>query len=306
MFELATDHISPLSVATYDPTTGDLYLEFDYARLLDTNGEWSNGRHIDAVTFMGNAYPIIIHDDDGPRDQNGQYIFNENTVDNVFTINVGAGHDPANGTLSFGLSDREDGTRELFTFELDETEDTTGDEDTVSDEDPLPTLVYAVNAGGDAFTAGNGVKYQANDFNNGRSHQTGADIAGTTTNDALYQSERWNANVVSYELEVDNGTYDVELNFAEIWSGAATSGKRVFDVFVEDELVFNDLDVADEVGFNTALDLVGQVTVDDGSLTIRISGEVQNPKISGFSVWEAEEIKGGGFSQGSLYDDLVF
>ncbi len=300
MFELATDHISPLSVATYDPSSGALYLEFDYARLLDTNGEWSNGRHIDAVTFMGNAYPIIIHDDNGPRDSNGRYIFNENTVDNIFTINVGAGHDPANGTLSFGLSDREDGTRELFTFDLDETEDMTGGGD------DLPTLVYAVNAGGDAFTAENGVTYQADDFNNGRSHQTAADIAGTTSDDALYQSERWSANDITYELDVDNGRYDVELNFAEIWSGAATSGKRVFDVFVEDELVFNDLDVTDEAGFNTALDLAGQVAVDDGSLTIRIAGEVQNPKISGFSVWQAEEVRDEGFSQGSLYDDLSF
>lgn len=296
MYELDIGHTSPLSLATYDPLTGELYLEFNYDRLLDTQGEWSNGRHIDAVTFMGEAYPIIIHDDNGPRNENGQYIFDRDTVDNIFTINVGTGHDPADGTLSFGLSDREDGTRELYTFDLNEAEDTAP---------ATPELIYAVNAGGDAFTAANGVEYLADDFGNGRSYASNADIAGTT-DDALYQSELWNPGGFTYELAVENGTYDVELNFAEIWSGAATPGKRVFDVYVEDELIFNDLDITDEVGMNTALDLIGQVEVTDGSLTISTTGEVQNAKIAGFSVWAADAVKDDGFTVGTLYDDLMF
>ncbi len=401
MFELATDHYSPLSKATYDPVSGDLYLEFDYDRLLDTNGEWRNGRHIDAVTFQGQAYPIIIHDDNGPRDANGRYIFNRDTVDNIFTINIGPGHDPADGTLDFGLSDREDGTGQLYSFELEEVANTpvptpnqgpiavndtatTNHNETIlvdvlaNDSDPDggaltltdvitesvssiivsiedgkvkvnplnantsaridtitytvtddegastqgvlrvdiaakdapahsptgPTLVKAVNMGGDEFVAGNGVVYEADATNAGRSFSTGAAIAGTT-DDGLYQSEAW-AKTLNVETAVQNGTYDVELNFAEIWGGAKDVGKRVIDIFVEDELVFDNLDLSDDAGFQTALDLVGQVTVDDGSLSIRAVGDVQNAKLAGFSIWEAEAATAPGFAVGSLYDDLSF
>ncbi|MEM8656458.1 MAG: malectin domain-containing carbohydrate-binding protein [Pseudomonadota bacterium] len=442
MYELNTDSYSPVDTATYDPATGELYLEFDWDKLLDINGEWSNGRHIDAVTFNGNAYPIIIHDDDGPRNPNGSYIFTMETMNNIFTINIGTGHDPADGSLEFGLSDREDGTRELYAFSMIETADTpdpepepepepepqdvefsvylydaqtdalimelidgtaidaslvegrdvtlvaetsgedtesivmsvggvrtqtesyvpyalfgdargdlngddflapgedyaitltaydgnggngsaigsialdvsvtvvddTVDDDTVEDDAPsldAPTLVKAVNAGGEAFTAQNGVVYEADDFGNGRAYTVNSAIAGTE-DDGLYQSERWNSGGFTYEVAVDDGLYDVELNFAEIWSGAQTSGKRVFDVYVENELVFNDLDVADEVGFQTALDLVGQVEVTDGALTIETTGEVQNPKMSGFAIWEADIADDQGFTVGSLYDDLSF
>ncbi len=494
MYELALDHYSPLSIATYDPITGELYLEFDYDRLLDTQGEWSDGRHIDAVTFMGEAYPIIIHADDGPRDENGQYIFDRDTVDNIFTINVGTGHDPADGTLDFGLTDREDGTGLLYSFALEEdetsaaqafelsptvddgfvtieafgeadtitfagetvvydyeyiysfavtqrqlgpnvdtgfvtdadgneqillfansneegeiasfdelfavlnvddgfTETGTSDadafaltptaddgvvtvndfaaEDTVtfegdtftydfdylynfavnqrqinadvdtgfvtdadgneqillfansndegevasydelfavlnvaSEDDSAPGLVYALNAGGAAFTAANGVEYQADTTDNGGTFSTSADIAGTT-DDGLYQTEKW-APTLNYETEVANGTYDVELNFAEIWGGAQSAGTRVIDIYVEDELVFNDLDLTDEAGFQTALDLVGQVTVEDGSLSISAIGDVQNAKLAGFSIWESEGALSDTFEVGSLYDDLSF
>jgi hypothetical protein len=494
MYELALDHNSPLSIATYDPISGELYLEFNYDRLLDTQGEWSNGRHIDAVTFMGEVYPIIIHDDDGPRDANGQYIFDRDTVDNIFTINVGAGHDLSNGALEFGLSDREDGTGPLYSFVLEDdgtstpqtyeltptaddgivTIDGIGEEDIVSfagdsveydfgfisffamaqralstdvdtdyvvddegneqvllytnsqpegevasydelfavlnvtdgftrdgtseadtfeltataddgvvtvndfsgedtisiagdnfsydfdylynfavnqrqistdvdtnfvvaddgteqillftnsnddgeiaaydelfavlnvadEDDSAPTLVYALNAGGDAFLAANGVEYAADTFDNGRAFSTRADIAGTT-DDSLYQTEKW-AKTLSYETEVTNGTYDVELNLAEFWGGAQTAGKRVIDIYIEDELVFNDLDLADDAGFQTALDLVGQVTVEDGSLSIRATGEVQNAKLAGFAIWESEGALSETFEVGSLYDDLSF
>ncbi len=394
LYELTVDHYSPLSVATYDSTTGELYLEFDYDRLLDTQGEWRNGRHIDAVTFMDDVYPIIIHADDGPRDENGRYIFDRDTVDNVFTLNVGAGQNPDDDTLDFALTDREDGTGVLYTFALTEAAPapnqppvTVQDEVSISfdetilvdvlanDSDPeggamtlidaftetvvsvdvsvednqirldpvdaavdridtityivedeqgdrssgrlildisgesanppdTPTLVQAVNAGGDAFVAANGVQYEADTFNTGRTFSTTADIGGTA-DDGLYQTEAW-AKSLSYEMAVANGTYDLELNFAEIWGGAQKAGVRVLDIFVEDELVFNDLDLSSDVGFREALDLVGEVTVTDGSLSIEVVGDVQNGKLAGFAIWEAEGNLSNTFEVGSLYDDINF
>jgi hypothetical protein len=170
------------------------------------------------------------------------------------------------------------------------------------DPDTAPTLVYALNAGDDAFTAANGIEYEADTIENGRAFSTNADIAGTN-DDSLYQTEKW-AKTLSCETEVENGTYDLELNLAEIWGGAQTAGKRVIDIFIEDELVFNDLDLADDAGFQTALDLVGQVTVEDGSLSIRATGDVQNAKLAGSAIWESEGALSETFEVGSLYDDL--
>ena len=150
---------------------------------------------------------------------------------------------------------------------------------------PTPILIAAVNAGGTEFTAQNGLAYAADPLGAGGSFRTNADISGTT-NDALYQSERWQKHAFVYETQVANGIYDVELTFAEIWSGAQTAGKRKFDVLIEDKLVFKDLDIADEVGFNAALTLVGKVEVTDGSLTISTDASLQNPKIAGFSIWQ--------------------
>ena len=281
MFELTIGSDTPLNIATYDPETGELYLEFDWDKMLDVNGTWSNVRHIDAVTFDGVAYPIIIHADDGPRDENGAYIFSMETMENTFTIDIGTGHDAADGTLEFGLSDREDGTIELFTFQLEDENDT-----------PVETpdgLVYALNVGGDEYTATNGVTYEGDALGDIRSYTTSDAISGTQ-DDTLYQSERSElSGGFTYEIAVENGTYDLELNFAEIWSGAQNTGVRVMDIYVEGALVIDDLDIADEAGYLAALDIITQVTVSDGALTIEADGEVQNAKLSAFSLWETED-----------------
>lgn len=301
VYTLDPGHSSPLAEASYDPETGDLYLLFDYARLLGS-GQWGNARHIDAVTINGQAYEIEIHADDGPRDANGNFIYDETTVDNEFTVNIGAGLDPADGSLEFGLSDNPNGSRQLYEFSLleaDDDHDDAGGDDTPTEGAP----VFALNAGGDTFVASNGVVYQADEFGNGNAFSTVSAIGGTT-DDGLYQTERWNPGGFTYDVAVENGTYDVELNFAEIWGGASTGGKRVFDLFVEDTLVFDDLDISGTVGFNEALDLVGEVTVTDGSLTISTSAEVQNPKISGFSIWESAGELDETFEVGSISEDV--
>lgn len=302
VFVLDPDHYSPLSQASYDPLTGELYLLFDYDRLLDTQGEWWAGRHIDAVTVNGQPFPLVIHDDAGPRDESGNYIFDRTTVFNEFTLQIGAERMGADGRLDLTFTDKEDGggdTYYSFSLVLENDDGTVGEE-----EPPVEQpggLVFAVNAGGEEFTASNGVTYQADSFGAGNSFRTGAEIAGTD-DDTLYQSETWGSGGFTYEIPLENGTYDVELNFAEIWGGAQSAGARVFDIFIEGKQVFDDLDITDTAGFNTAVSLIGQVEVTDGSLTITTSGEVQNPKISAFSVWEASGQLGEAFTIGSIAD----
>ena len=138
----------------------------------------------------------------------------------------------------------------------------------------------AVNSGGGAVTTG-GVAYLADQyFSGGSTYQTAAGIAGTT-DDALYQNERWGN--FSYALPVANGSYAVTLQFAEIYFNAA--GQRVFDVTAEGALVIDNLDVWSAAGGQfVAKDFVVPVSVADGVLNLQFTGSVDNAKINAIRV----------------------
>ena len=128
MLELFSSANTPLESAIYDENTGDLNLVFSWDALLDEDGAFANARHIDGLTIgdeLGvndNVYEIEIHADDGPRDEDGSFIYSEETMVNEFTINIGEGIDVFGETLSFGLTDNADGTGELYEFQLVEAE----------------------------------------------------------------------------------------------------------------------------------------------------------------------------------------
>ncbi len=107
-----------------------------------------------------------------------------------------------------------------------------------------------------------------------------------TSDDQLYQSERW--GVYTYNIPVSgSGTYTVNLHFAEIYFGVKTDnpvGRRVFDVFVENQKVLANFDIAKEAGPATALVKSFSVNVTDGNVTIRTQAVKNNPKISAIEV----------------------
>jgi len=74
--------------------------------------------------------------------------------------------------------------------------------------------------------------------------------------------------VVNYRFTVPNGTYQLELRFAEL--KAVDPNDRIFDVVVEGQLAIPALDIADEVGDFTADDHTVVVEVTDGVLNVRI------------------------------------
>ena len=134
----------------------------------------------------------------------------------------------------------------------------------------------AVNVGGSQFTAADGTIYQADTlFSGGSTYKTTATIADTT-DDALYQSERYGN--FSYNVPVDNGNYVVTLKFAEIYFSAP--GKRTFDVFIEGAKVVSNLDVFAQVGKNRAHDVTVSVGVTDGMLNITFRSLINNAKIN--------------------------
>jgi Malectin domain len=147
-------------------------------------------------------------------------------------------------------------------------------------------VLVAVNAGGSQFTAADGTSYQADTlFSGGNTYRTTAAIAGTT-DDALYQSERYDN--FTYNVPVANGDYVVTLKFAEI--DFSSAGMRVFDVLIEDATVVSNLDVLAQVGRKTAHDVTVSVRVTDGMLNITFRSIIDNAKVSAITIKDREAI----------------
>ena len=159
----------------------------------------------------------------------------------------------------------------------------------LEDSPPLPTTdVVRVNAAGSPYADSLGETWAADfGFNGGATTRSTADIAGTI-DDVLYQTERFDNGAelpnLEYSFAMPSGTYQLDLHFAETYTGAQGVGKRVFDVVVEGSLVLDDLDIFSEVGGYAALVKSMPVSVTDGVLVIEFLPGVQNPKVNAIAV----------------------
>ncbi len=79
-----------------------------------------------------------------------------------------------------------------------------------------------------------------------------------------------------------NGRYRVDLLFAEIWF--QQSGRRVFNVLLENQLVLGNLDLFAAIGHDVAVVYSFEVEVSDGILDINFGSVVEDPKISALAV----------------------
>jgi hypothetical protein len=102
-----------------------------------------------------------------------------------------------------------------------------------------------------------------------------------TEEDSVYWSDRY--SLVTYRIRVPNGSYNINLMFAEkVWN---ESGIRIFDVFVEGERKINDLDVYSMAGLRAAYEeSFNDIIVNDGILEINFSAEEDNPLINGIVI----------------------
>ncbi|MEM8808551.1 MAG: malectin domain-containing carbohydrate-binding protein, partial [Cyanobacteria bacterium P01_G01_bin.38] len=150
---------------------------------------------------------------------------------------------------------------------------------------PQPTDTIRINAGGNAFTDDSGKVWGKDTyFKGGNTYITGAGI-DKTADDTLFQSERYQKNL-AYAIPVKNGNYQVNLNFAEIYFGAA--GKRVFDVKAEGGLKLDNFDIfAAAGGKNKKVQKSFQVKVTDGVLNLDLGASVNNAKLSAIEVLKA-------------------
>ena len=142
--------------------------------------------------------------------------------------------------------------------------------------------VTRINAGGDEYTDSLGQPWQASiGFSNERTFSNNNPIS-QTEDDFLYQSEH-NGQDFSYSQALTNGSYDVTLHFAEIFFNQ--SGKRVFDVTLEDQLVLDDFDIYDQAGGkDLALEKTFNVNVNDGSIDLDFLSSVDLAKISAIEI----------------------
>ncbi len=121
----------------------------------------------------------------------------------------------------------------------------------------------------------------------------GATLPGTFSNttaypNSLFATERYNGNAIptnmQWDFPVANGTYTVNLLFAEVWTGAQTAGVRVFDVVIEGNTLLDDFDQTAMFGWATAGVETFTVNVTDGNLDIDFIKGVQNPNIKAIEI----------------------
>ncbi len=93
-----------------------------------------------------------------------------------------------------------------------------------------------------------------------------------TSDDMLFQTFRYGRNKLRYFFPVPDGEYLVELFFIEPWYGTGggmnCKGWRIFDVAVNDSVIFNDLDIWNEAGHDNVLKKIAIVKVTGGVLSV--------------------------------------
>ncbi|HSX51122.1 MAG TPA: glycoside hydrolase family 11 protein [Cellvibrio sp.] len=154
----------------------------------------------------------------------------------------------------------------------------------------VETFVYAINAGNSSAATLNGIVYQPDRFASGGTTQTVTDGIAGTTEDAVYQSERY--GTYSYDIPVSNATYNVVLHFAELYHNAA--GARSFNLSIEGQAVLSDFDLYGMAGHDVAYEQrIDNIAVADGKLTINLTSKIDNGTLSGFAIYSSD---GGTFT----------
>lgn len=140
-------------------------------------------------------------------------------------------------------------------------------------------VVFAVNAGGPAYTAADGTAYQADTaFSGGDTYKRVVAIDGTE-DDVLYHTERYGN--FSYAVPLPDGAYNVVLQFAEVY--CANPCSRIFTVTLEGQTVLDHFELMTQP-IRTAYDVTVPVTIQDGQLDVSCVTDWGNAKLSALRV----------------------
>ncbi len=144
---------------------------------------------------------------------------------------------------------------------------------------PTPVTVKLINSGGPSVTFSGQTWGADNSFSGGSAYTSGGAIAATT-NDALYQTERFGN--FSYAVPLANGSYIVRLHFAEVYF--TSNNQRTFNVSIEGQQVLSGYDIHAKVGARTATTEQFNVNLTDGTININFSNVVNNAKVSAIEI----------------------
>jgi hypothetical protein len=149
---------------------------------------------------------------------------------------------------------------------------------------------FRINCGGAAYTDAKARVWQAdNGYSGGFISSIAATVAGTT-DQKLYQNGRYTESVAQplvYTFPLAAGSYHVNLYFAETYSGTEKVGTRVFNVKMQGNTVFQNLDVYAAAGANTALVKGADIVVLDGQATIEFDSIVNNAKVNAIEITQS-------------------
>ena len=124
------------------------------------------------------------------------------------------------------------------------------------------------------------------DYTGGEISQIAATVT-STADPAMYQAGRRNEPspaVLLYSIPVANGPYHVNLYLAETYSPLFHVGGRVFNVKMQGNAVFTNLDVFAEAGSDAALIKGADVAVSNGVLNIEFDNVAGTAKVFAIEV----------------------
>lgn len=147
-----------------------------------------------------------------------------------------------------------------------------------------------INVGGPDYTSSTGAFWRADAFFTGGNLKAVTTPISGTTDQALYQDERWAQ--FSYAIPVPNGVYDVRLHFVEAYYGTSQpggAGKRVFSMDLGNTPAnpdLSDIDIYNAVGPNAAyVRTVAGVSVTNGVLSIQsVYGCCDDPELAALEI----------------------
>lgn len=140
-----------------------------------------------------------------------------------------------------------------------------------------------VNAGGAAYRDSNGNLWSADTGSAGGAVYAKPNTVSGTSMQPLYQDERfWNSGAAQYEFNVPNGSYQVNLKFAEL---NPNDPGRFFNVLINSAQVLNNFSPREAAGGNNiAVDKGFAVNVTGGRITIAFTAIQSTPTISAIEI----------------------
>jgi beta-glucanase (GH16 family) len=145
-------------------------------------------------------------------------------------------------------------------------------------------VAWAVNVGGQQYVGLDGITYQADSSSITGDVGKIESIKGTQDS-FIFQSYR--TGNLAINKPIKNGVFDIILKFAEPEDIA--TGARVFDIFAEQQLVIDELDVKlarDGKHMSALVRAVNNVEVTDGQLNISFKASAGQPILSAIIVRE--------------------